>query len=82
MLMEGIRCDAVALVRIGAPVKNGDTVLILYENESIIRKYYLEGSKILLKAANTIENYPDIYLDADKNKLNIIGKVVRCEFNV
>lgn len=82
MLMEGIKCDAVALVRIGAPLKNADIVLALYENKSIIRKYYLEGSKILLRAANTFENYPDIYLDVNKDKSNIIGKVVRCEFNV
>ena len=79
MLMEGIKCDAVALVRIGAPLKNGDIVLALYENKSIIRKYYFEGAKILLRAANTFENYPDISLDANKDKSNIIGKVIRWE---
>ncbi len=79
MLMAGIRCDAVALVRIGAPLKNGDIVLALYENKSIVRKYYLEGTKILLRAANTIENYPDIYFDANKDKSNIIGKVIKVE---
>ena len=79
MLMEGIKCDAVALVRINAPLKTGDIVLALYENKSIIRKYYLEGAKILLRAANTMENYPDIYFDANKDKSNIIGKVIKWE---
>ncbi len=79
MLMAGIICDAIALVRIGAPLKNGDIVLALYENKSIIRKYYFEGSKILLRAANTSENYPDIFFDAEKDKSSIIGKVIRVE---
>lgn len=79
MLMDGIKCDAVALVRVNAPLKNGDIVLALYENKSIIRKYYFQGDKVLLRASNTIENYPDIYLDANKNKSNIIGKVIKWE---
>lgn len=79
MLMAGITCDAIALVRIGAPIKTGDIVLALYEDKSIVRKYYPEGSKILLRAANTFENYPDIFLDADKDRSNIIGKVIKVE---
>lgn len=82
MLLEGIKCDSTALVRVNAPVKNGDIVLAVYEKKSIIRKYYSDGMQILLRAANAMENYPDIRLDAKKDRSNIIGKVVRCEFYV
>ncbi len=79
MLLEGIKCDATALVRIDAPIKSGDVVLAMYEKKSIVRKYYMDGTHILLKAVTNEENYPDIRLDASKDRSKIIGKVIRVE---
>lgn len=82
MLLEGIRKNSVALIRTHVPVKNGDLVMAVYNKESIVRKYFSDGKEILLRAAGKTNDYPDIRMDAEKDKANIIGKLVRWEYNV
>lgn len=82
MVSRGIPKGAIVLVRTQSPVKNGDVVLAVCEKKTIVRLYYSDGKEILLRAACFEENYPDIRLDAQKDKANIIGKVVQSQFNV
>lgn len=82
MVSRGMPKGAIVLVRTQIPVKNGDIVLAVYDNKTVVREYHSDGKEIVLSAANSDGNYPDIRFDAQKDKANIIGKVVRCEFNV
>ncbi len=79
--MENVRiCKGdTVLVRQNAFVHNGDIVVVVYKtHDAVVRKYYDDGEKIILKAEGDYKIYPDIILDKDKDRIVIIGKVVNC----
>lgn len=82
MDLAGIVNNSIVLVRLNAPVKNGDVVLAEYEDKRIVRKYFTDGKNILLRAVSNTENYPDIRLDAAEHRSNIVGKVIRVEIRL
>ena len=66
------------IIRIGDTAKNGDKVACVYNGvSSIIRRVYINGNEVLLKADNSSGLYPDIKLDKEKDGFRIIGKVIR-----
>lgn len=74
---------ASVIVRQNAVVKNGDIVLAVCHNlDGIVRRYFKEGSKIILKAENSSGLYPDISIDEDKDRFFLMGKVVTTIQNI
>lgn len=66
------------IVRMGDAVKNGDKVACVFKGtDSLIRRVYMNGNEVVLKADNTSGLYPDIRLDKEKDEFRIIGKVIR-----
>lgn len=78
MIDEHICKDASVIVRQNAPIKNGDIVLAVYNNcDGVVRKYYSNGEETVLSAASGTGLYPDVRLNPEKDRLVILGKVVR-----
>ena len=64
------------IIRMANSVKNGDKVACVFKGtDSIIRRVYMNGNEVVLKADNTSGLYPDIRLDKEKDEFRIIGKV-------
>ena len=79
MVMEAIKEGASVIVRKDAVVQNGDIIAAVHnENDAIIRLYYKDGDKVILKSAGNSALYPDIEVDLEKDRFIIIGKVIHC----
>jgi len=77
MIEEAIKENANVIIRQKDTIQNGDIVAAVYkDHDAVIRVYYREGNKVILKAANSSGLYPDIVLGAVKDEFNPIGKVV------
>ncbi len=77
-----ICCADTVLVRKDAIIKNGDIVVAVYkDSDSVVRRYYKNGNQIVLKSDDE-KYYPDIVLDTEKDRFVVIGKVVKCLFNL
>ena len=64
------------IIRIGDAVTNGDKVACVFKGtDSLIRRVYMNGDEVVLKASNASGLYPDIRLDKKKDEFRIIGKV-------
>lgn len=70
------------IIRIGDAVTNGDKVACVFKGtDSIIRRVYMNGNEVVLKANNANGLYPDIRLDKEKDEFRIIGKVTNWMHN-
>ncbi len=70
------------IIRMGDAVKNGDKVACVFKGtDSLIRRVYINGNEIVLKASNASGLYPDIRLDKEKDEFRIIGKVTNWMHN-
>lgn len=77
MIEEAIKENANVIIKRTTSFENGDMVAATYNgHDAVIRLYYSQGDKIVLKAANSSGLYPDIVLDARKDDFNIIGIVI------
>jgi len=66
------------IVRQNAMVKNGDVVAVAYnEHSSIIRKIFSKDNIVILKPCTNVGNYEEIHLDKEKDRIKVIGKVVK-----
>lgn len=86
---DNAMCDAklfsgdTVIVRQNAILKNGDIVAVAYNNESsIIRKIFFRDNIVILKPCTNVGNYREIYLDKEKDKIKVIGKVVKTTRNI
>ncbi|NEZ94243.1 hypothetical protein EXM69_20475 [Clostridium botulinum] len=61
-------------------LKNGDLVLVCYNDEDLFARYYLEDDIIILQN-NPQNSAPIIVKSSDRDTLNIWGKVIKIEFN-
>lgn len=77
-----ICCGDTVLVRKDAIVKNGDIVVAVYkDSDSVVRRYYKNSNQVILKSDDE-KYYPDIILDTEMDRFVVIGKVVKCLFNL
>lgn len=77
MIGEHICPGDSVIVRQDAVVKNGDMVLVVCQDkDGMIRKYYRNEDKVLLKAENESGLYPDIAVDVKEERLIVLGKVI------
>ncbi len=66
------------IIRLGDTIKNGDKIACVYNGtNSLIRRVYMNGDEVVLKAENSSGVYPDIRLNKEKDNFKIIGKVIR-----
>lgn len=78
MIEDHICKGASVIIRQDAPIKNGDIVLaVCGDSDGIVRRYFSDGKEVLLSASGNKELYPDIRIDVEKDRLVILGKLVR-----
>ena len=79
MIMESIKEGASVIIRKDAVIQNGDIIAATYNgHDAVIRLYYKDGNKIVLKSAGNSALYPDIVRDVEKDSFTIVGKVIHC----
>ena len=79
---RGICAGHTAVIRIDSPIKNNDVVLVSSQHfkNPVVRVYHKMGDKIVLKADNDTDLYPDITLSCNADDFKIVGKLIKCEF--
>lgn len=65
--------DSVLLAE-GEDVRNGDIILVVWDDRLYIRGYFVEGAEIVLKPRNPIAG--EIRIDKEDSRLQILGKVI------
>ena len=72
----------IVIVRRSEHVKNDDIVVATTKDteEVVVRTYIKHKDKVILKAENDSGLYKDFVFETDKNKFNLIGKVIECKF--
>ena len=70
MVGAGIRENDIGIFRDQQGASTGDIVAAMVEDEATVKFYFLQGGRIVLKAANQL--YPDMYFS---NELRILGKL-------
>lgn len=58
----------------GEDIRNGDIVLVIWDDRLYIRGYFIEGEDVVLKPRNPIAG--EIRAEKDDHRLQIIGKVI------
>ena len=69
MINAGIREGDIAIFREQPSANTGDIVAALVEDEATVKFFFLQGGRVVLKAANPL--YPDMYF----NELKILGRL-------
>ena len=84
MANRRILAGDIVIVRKDCPLKNDDIIVaaVKESDTAMVRTYYKTNDKIVLKAANDSGLYGDITLDCEKDSFNLIGKVIKCEFDL
>lgn len=84
MANKRVLAGDIVIVRMNCPIKNNDIVVAAteYDSNAVVRMYCKSNNKIILKAANDSGLYSDITLNSEKDSFNLIGKVVKCEFDL
>ncbi len=78
MIDAHICAGASVIVRQNAPIKNGDVVLVVYnDSDGIVRRYESNGEEVILTAENSSGLYPPIRLSKSKDRVVVLGKVIR-----
>ncbi len=67
-----------ALIKLKSSVNNGEIIVALVDGNTILRRYFYKKGKIILEPDNP-DYEPLIY---EPEKVKIIGKVIRVEFEV
>ena len=82
--MEGARLfkGDVLIVRKEAPVKSGDTVLVLLEEQTVVRKCFFVGDEVVFKSYEKDGICSELKFEKTSERFIIAGKVVKCLFNV
>ena len=84
MVNRRLLAGDVVVVRVDAHVKNNDIVVAIakgYES-AVVRTYQKINDSVILKAENDSDLYSDITVKEDDESLKVIGKVVKCEFEL
>jgi repressor LexA len=69
MMNAGIREGDIAIFREQNTANTGDIVAALVEDEATVKFYFVQGGRVVLKAANPL--YPDMYF----NELKVLGRL-------
>ncbi len=75
MIDAGIFPSDYAIVRQQDTAQNGEIVVVLIEDEAILKRFYKKKDKIILKAENP-QIKPIIFKKSEAGDINIIGKVI------
>ena len=84
MVNRRLLAGDVVIIKVDAPVKNNDIVVALvkgYES-AIVRTYRKVKESVILKAENDSDLYSDIRAEETDENFEVIGKVVKCEFEL
>lgn len=68
-----LKINSYAFIELSAPLEHKDIGLFLYDDELLIRRFFIRKKSLVLRADN--KNLPDIIL-SENDEFKIIGKVI------
>jgi len=78
MVDEGIMDGDYVAVKPASTVDNGKIAVVLLDDETTVKKVYVQRDRIALQPANKAARYKTKYVKHDNERLQIVGKVVGC----
>ena len=78
MIDEGIIDDDYVAVRPSKTVENGKIGVVLLDDETTVKRIYVQRGRIALQPANKAAGYKTKYIKLGSRRVQIIGRVIGC----
>lgn len=78
MVDEGIMDGDYVAVKPASAIGNGKIAVVLLDDETTVKKVYVQRDRIALQPANKAAGYKTRYVKKDDERLQIVGRVVGC----
>jgi repressor LexA len=78
MIDEGIMDGDYVAVRPSKTIENGKIAVLLLDDETTVKRIYLQRHRITLQPANKAAGYKSKYVKRDSRRVQVIGRVIGC----
>ena len=78
MIDEGIMDGDYVAVKPSRTIENGKIAVVLLDDETTVKRIYVQRGRIALHPANKAAGYKTKYIRQDGKRVRLIGKVVGC----
>lgn len=78
MIDEGIMDGDYVAVKPSKTIENSKIAVVLLDDETTVKRIYVQGDQIALQPANKAAGYKTKYVKRGNEKIQIVGKVVGC----
>jgi repressor LexA len=78
MIDEGIMDGDYVAVRPGKTIENGKIAVVLLDDETTVKRIYVQRDRITLQPANKATGYRSKYVKRGSKRVQMIGRVIGC----
>jgi repressor LexA len=78
MIDEGIMDGDYVAVKPSRTIENGKIAVVLLNDETTVKRVYIQRGRIALQPANKAAGYKTRYVSRGNEKMRVVGKVVGC----
>ena len=78
MIDEGIMDGDYVAVRPSKTIENGKIAVVLLDDETTVKRMYLQRGRITLQPANKAAGYKSKYVKRGSRRVQVIGRVIGC----
>jgi repressor LexA len=78
MIDEGIMDGDYVAVRPSRTIENGKIAVILLDDETTVKRIYIQRDRITLQPANKAAGYKTKYVKQGSKRVQIVGRVIGC----
>ena len=78
MIDEGIMDGDFVAVRPSKTIENGKIAVILLDDETTVKRIYIQRDRITLQPANKAAGYKTTYVKRGSKRVQIVGRVIGC----
>jgi repressor LexA len=78
MIDEGIMDGDYVAVKPGRTIENGKIAVVLLDDETTLKRIYVQRDRVALQPANKAAGYKTKYVKRGSKRVQLIGKVIGC----
>ncbi len=78
MVDEGIMDGDFVVVKPASTIENGRIGVVLLDDETTVKRVYVQRGRVALKSANKAAGYKTRYIKRSSGNFRIVGKVISC----
>jgi len=78
MIDEGIMDGDYVAVRPSKTIENGKIAVVLLDDETTVKRMYIQRGRITLQPANKAAGYKNKYVKRGSRRVQVIGRVIGC----